>query len=125
MEKEIEQLIESFLADFDAARFAGYRRFFAEGPKLVLVIPRVGVLRGLDAYLDYEAKSTKLAGRNTSWQDRSVEVFGDLARVMGLMTMAFSADGERREIREHITFLLERDGENAWKCFHLQATLVS
>ena len=125
MEKEVEQLIENFLADFDAARFTGYRRFFTAGPKLVLIIPRVGILRGLDAYLDYESQSTKLAGRKTSWQDSSVEVFGRMARAIGLMTMAFSEGGERREIREHITFLFERDGENAWKCFHLQATLVS
>jgi hypothetical protein len=124
MEKEIEQLVESFLADFDSVRFEGYGRFFVEGPKLVLIIPRIGILRGLGAYLDYESKSMKLAGRSTSWKERSVEVFGNFARVMGLMTMSFSAGRERREIREHITFLLERDDQDVWKCFHLQATLT-
>jgi ketosteroid isomerase-like protein len=124
MEKEIEQIVESFLADFDAARLEAYARFFVEGPRLVLIIPRVGVLRGLGAYLEYESKSAKLQGRATSWEDRTIEVFGDFARVMGRMTMAFSAGQERREIREHIAFMLERDDQNGWKCFHLQATLA-
>jgi ketosteroid isomerase-like protein len=124
MEKEIEQMVESFLADFDAARFEAYGRFFIEGPELVLIIPRAGVLRGLSAYLEYESGSTKLQGRTTSWEDRSIEVFGALARVMGLMTMTFSAGQESREIREHVTFIFERDDQGRWKCFHLQATLA-
>jgi hypothetical protein len=52
MEEEIEKLVEDFLADFDAVRFAGYRRFFVSGPELILIIPRVGMIRGLDAYLE-------------------------------------------------------------------------
>ena len=124
MEKEIEQLVESFLADFDSVRFEGYRRFFVEGPKLVLILPRVGIFRGLGPYLEYESRSEKLVGRSTYWKERSVEVFGNIARVMGLMGMSFSAGQERREIREHITFLLERDDHDVWKCFHLQATLT-
>ena len=124
MEKQIEQIVESFLADFDAARFEAYGRFFIEGPGLVLIIPRVGVFRGLSAYLEYEYRSTKLAGRTPSWEERSIEVFDNVARVMGLMTMTFSAGQERREIREHITFMFERDDLNGWKCFHLQATLT-
>lgn len=124
MEREIEQLVEGFLADFDAARFDAYNRFFVEGPELVLIIPRVGVLRGLGSYLEYESKSRKLTGRATSWGERTIEIFGNIARVMGLMTMSFSAGPERREIREHITFLLKRDDQNGWKCFHLQATLT-
>jgi ketosteroid isomerase-like protein len=124
MEKKIEHMVESFLADFDAARFEAYSRFFVEGPKLVLIIPRVGVLRGLGAYLEYESRSTKLTGRSTSWEDRTIEVFDNLARVMGLMTMTFSAGQESREIRERITFLFERDDRDGWKCFHLQATLT-
>jgi len=123
MREEVEQLVECFLADFDSLHFEGYRRFFVEGPKLVLVIPRVGMIRGLDAYLQYESESTKLLGRNTSWRERSVEIFGDVARVMGLMTMTFYDGQQRREIREHVTFLLEHGGDGNWKCFHLQATL--
>ena len=124
MEKQIEQIVESFLADFDAARFEAYGRFFVESPKLALIIPRVGVLRGLSAYLEYESRSTKLQGRTSRWEDRSIEVLGTIARVMGLMTMTFSAGEEKREIREHITFMLERDDQGGWKCFHLQATLT-
>lgn len=125
MEEEIEKLVEDFLADFDALRFEGYRRFFLEGPKLVLIIPRVGVIKGLDAYLEYESRSTKLTDRSSSWQERSVELLGDVARVMGLVRMAYSDGQERREIHEYVTFLLERDREHKWKCFHLQATLTA
>jgi len=125
MEEEIEKLVEDFLADFDAVRFEGYRRFFISGPKLILIIPRVGMVCGLDAYLEYESRSTKLGSRSTSWQQRSVEVFGNVARVMGLMQMTYSVGEERRELREYITFLLERRGEREWKCFHLQATLAA
>jgi ketosteroid isomerase-like protein len=122
LEAEVEKLVEDFLADFDAVRFNGYRRFFVEGPQLTLIIPRVGLIRGLDAYLEYESRSTKLSERRSLWEDRSVEFFGNVARVMGSIKMSYSDGQERREIREFITFLLERR-ENGWKCFHLQATL--
>lgn len=125
MEKEIERLVENFLADFDALRFEGYRRFFSEGSKLVMIIPRVGVIKGINAYLEYESSSTKLADRSSSWQERSVELLGDVARVMGLLRMTWSDGRERKEIREYVTFLLERDRKNEWKCFHLQATLTA
>jgi ketosteroid isomerase-like protein len=124
MEKEIEKLVENFLADFDALRFEGYRRFFSEGSKLIMIIPRVGRIKGIDAYLEYESSSTKISNRSTSWQERSVELFGDVARVMGLLRMTFSVGDERRELLEYVTFLLERDSKNEWKCFHLQATLA-
>lgn len=123
MKAEIERLVDQFLADFEAARFEGYHRFFA-GPKLVLVMPGAGVVRGLDAYLEYESRSTKLSGREVSWENREIEMFGDVARVMGLLTMSFAIGAERRQIREYVTFLLERNGETGWKCFHLQATLA-
>ena len=123
MEKEIERLVEDFLADFDALRFEGYRRFFSE--RVVLIIPRVGMIKGLDGYLEYESKSKKLTDRHSSWQERSVELLGDVAKVMGLLRMTFSAGNERREIQEYVTFLLGRDEKNAWKCFHLQATLTA
>src|SRR5438128_5834320 len=117
MEEKIEKFVEAFLADFDAVRFEGYRRFFVSGPQLILIIPRVGMIRGLDAYLEYESNSTKLGARNTAWRERSVELVGNVARVMGLMQMTYSSGQERREIREYITFLLERRGESEWKCF--------
>jgi hypothetical protein len=125
MEEAIEKLVEDFLADFDAVCFEGYRRFFVSGPELILIIPRVGMIRGLDAYLEYESHSTKLGARSTAWQERSVELFANVARVTGLMQMSYSIGQERREIREYITFLLERRGESEWSCFHLQATLAA
>jgi ketosteroid isomerase-like protein len=124
MEPEIEQFIEQFLADFEAVNFDGYRRFFA-GPRLILIMPGVGVMRGLDAYLEYESNSTKRAGRNVSWQDRSIEITGNGARVMGLLTMTFTQGETKKAMREFVTFLLDRDGEGQWRCFHLQATLAT
>lgn len=123
MKAEIERLVEQFLADFEAARFEGYHRFFV-GPALVLIMPGVGVMKGLDEYLEYEFRSTKISERQVSWEERTIDVFGNVARVMGLLTMSFAMGGERKQIREHVTFLLERHEENGWKCFHLQATLA-
>lgn len=123
MKAEIERFVEQFLADFEAARFEGYHRFFA-GPKVVLIMPGAGVIRGLDAYLEYEYRSTKVSERQVSWEDRAIDVFDDVARVMGLLTMSFAIGGERKQIREYVTFLLERQEENGWKCFHLQATIA-
>ena len=123
MEAEIEKLVDQFLGDFEAARFEGYHRFFA-GPGLVLIMPGAGVMRGLDEYLAYEGRSTKLSERRVSWEERAIDVFGNVARVMGLLTMSFAVGGETKRIREYVTFLLERQQENGWKCFHLQATLA-
>lgn len=123
MKAEIERLVEQFLADFEAARFEGYHRFFV-GPALVLIMPGVGVMKGLDEYLEYEFRSTKISERQVSWEERTIDVFGNVARVMGLLTMSFAMGGERKQIREYVTFLLERHEENGWKCFHLQATLA-
>lgn len=120
---EIERLVDQFLVDFEAARFEGYHRFFV-GPTLVLIMPGVGVMRGLDEYLEYESRSTKVSERQVSWEERTIDVFGNVARVTGLLTMSFAIGGERKQIREYVTFLLERQEENGWKCFHLQATLA-
>lgn len=123
VEAEIERLVDQFLADFEAARFEGYHQFFV-GPTLVLIMPGVGVMRGLDEYLEYESRSTKVSERQVRWDERAIDVFGNFARVMGLLTMSFAMGGERKQIREYVTFLLERQEESRWKCFHLQATLA-
>lgn len=122
MEAEIEKLVERFLADFETMRFDGYRQFF--DPELILIMPGTGVLRGLGQYLEFESRSTKVSERRVSWDERAIDVIGNAARVMGLLTMSFAVGSERKQFREYVTFLLERREENIWKCFHLQATLA-
>jgi len=122
--QEIEELIERFFLDFQSVNFDGYRRFFAQ-PNLILIMPGLGVLRGLDSYLEYESRSSKLNSRRVEWVDRQVDMFDTIARAMGLITMSFSDGTNERQIRENVTFLLRRDESGQWRCFHLQATIVN
>jgi len=122
--KEIEELIANFFLDFQSVNFDGYRRFFAQ-QDLILIMPGMGVLRGLDSYLEYESRSSKLNSRHVEWVDRQVDMFDTVARAMGLITMSFSDGTNERQIRENVTFLLRRDDNAQWKCFHLQATIVN
>lgn len=120
--REVEQLIEKFFLDFQSVDFEGYRQFFS--PDLVLIMPGTGVL-GLDSYLQYESRSSKLTSRHVDWADRQIDFFDGLARAMGLITMSFSDGTNEKQIRENVTFLLRRDDKRQWRCFHLQATMVA